>query len=213
MAERAEPRCLFLSQYQRIRFPQCGWRSRACTIGSTKKRAFYAGSIYRNPSRAFRKGLVKPRGTRAPARGALPCSEPSPRNWVPYIHRLLARPPGGVSAGRGCGLVLTVCREPNRPQATPQAHRQPEPWVEASSPRGLPTRLPTTPPVIREIQAAGTTSLSGIATALTERGMPTPNGRGAWQAVQVGRVLARVGSEDSGLTPRAGKALVQLTAF
>jgi DNA invertase Pin-like site-specific DNA recombinase len=46
-------------------------------------------------------------------------------------------------------------------------------------------------PVIREIQVAGTTSLSGIAAALTERGIPTPGAQGTWQAVQVGRVLAR----------------------
>ena len=40
-------------------------------------------------------------------------------------------------------------------------------------------------PVIREIQAAGTASLSGIARELTQRGVPTPRGAGAWQAVQV----------------------------
>ena len=47
-------------------------------------------------------------------------------------------------------------------------------------------------PVIREIQAAGTTSLSGIAAALTERGIPTPRARGTWQAVQVCRVLTKL---------------------
>jgi DNA invertase Pin-like site-specific DNA recombinase len=47
-------------------------------------------------------------------------------------------------------------------------------------------------PVIREIQAAGTTSLSGIAAALTERGIPTPRAQGTWQAVQVGRVLTKL---------------------
>jgi DNA invertase Pin-like site-specific DNA recombinase len=44
-------------------------------------------------------------------------------------------------------------------------------------------------PVIRELQAAGT-SLRGIAADLTARGIPTPQG-GAWSAVQVARVLAR----------------------
>jgi hypothetical protein len=48
-------------------------------------------------------------------------------------------------------------------------------------------------PVIREIQATGVTSLTGIAAALNERGIPTASGQGAWQAVQVGRVLARIG--------------------
>jgi DNA invertase Pin-like site-specific DNA recombinase len=47
--------------------------------------------------------------------------------------------------------------------------------------------------IIRELQSAGVTSLTGIAAALTERGIPTPKGlQGAWQAVQVGRVLARM---------------------
>ena len=44
-------------------------------------------------------------------------------------------------------------------------------------------------PVIREIQAGGTASLSGIARELTRRGVPTPRGAGVWQAVQVARVL------------------------
>jgi DNA invertase Pin-like site-specific DNA recombinase len=48
-------------------------------------------------------------------------------------------------------------------------------------------------PVLRELQAAGIVSLSGMARALTERGVPTPGGAGRWQAVQVQRVLDRVG--------------------
>ena len=47
-------------------------------------------------------------------------------------------------------------------------------------------------PVIREVQAAGIASLSGIARELTQRGVPTPRGAGAWQAVQVARVLRAV---------------------
>ena len=46
-------------------------------------------------------------------------------------------------------------------------------------------------PVIRELQAAGIVSLSGMARALTQRGVPTPGGGGRWQAVQVQRVLDR----------------------
>lgn len=46
-------------------------------------------------------------------------------------------------------------------------------------------------PVIREIQAAGITSATGIAKALNERGIPTARG-GEWQAIQVQRVLARL---------------------
>ncbi len=46
-------------------------------------------------------------------------------------------------------------------------------------------------PVIRALQAAGVTSLRGIAAALNDRGIPTANGSGTWQAVQVSRVLSR----------------------
>jgi DNA invertase Pin-like site-specific DNA recombinase len=47
-------------------------------------------------------------------------------------------------------------------------------------------------PTIAEIQAAGATSLRGIAAALNERGIPTARGRGAWSAAQVARVLERL---------------------
>jgi hypothetical protein len=47
-------------------------------------------------------------------------------------------------------------------------------------------------PVIAELQAAGITSLKGIAAALEERHVPTPGGSGHWPATQVRRVLARL---------------------
>jgi DNA invertase Pin-like site-specific DNA recombinase len=46
-------------------------------------------------------------------------------------------------------------------------------------------------PTIVELQAAGITSLRGIAAALNERGIPPASGRGGWSAVQVSRALAR----------------------
>ena len=46
-------------------------------------------------------------------------------------------------------------------------------------------------PIIREIQASGITSASGIAVALNQRGVPTVQGGAWWQAVQVQRILAR----------------------
>jgi DNA invertase Pin-like site-specific DNA recombinase len=46
---------------------------------------------------------------------------------------------------------------------------------------------------IKDIQAAGKTSLRGIAAALNERGIPTATGQGGWQAAQVARVLERIG--------------------
>jgi DNA invertase Pin-like site-specific DNA recombinase len=53
-------------------------------------------------------------------------------------------------------------------------------------------------PVIAELQAAGVTSLAGIAATLTERGIPTVSGEGVWQAVQVSRVLARLQRSAAG---------------
>jgi len=46
-------------------------------------------------------------------------------------------------------------------------------------------------PAIRELQAAGVTSLTGIAAGLNDQGIPTPRG-GRWQAVQVSRILERL---------------------
>ena len=43
-----------------------------------------------------------------------------------------------------------------------------------------------------EQQAAGVTSLNGIAAALDERGVPTPAGSRHWHAAQVARVLKRL---------------------
>jgi hypothetical protein len=47
-------------------------------------------------------------------------------------------------------------------------------------------------PTIKALQAAGITSLNGIARALNGRGIPPPRRRGAWQAAQVARALARL---------------------
>lgn len=46
--------------------------------------------------------------------------------------------------------------------------------------------------LIRDLQSSGIISLSGIARALTERGVPTPRGSAEWAAVQVARTLARL---------------------
>ena len=48
-------------------------------------------------------------------------------------------------------------------------------------------------PTIRELQAGGY-SLRQIAAELTRRGIDTPRKGGAWQAVQVKRVLERAGT-------------------
>jgi DNA invertase Pin-like site-specific DNA recombinase len=47
-------------------------------------------------------------------------------------------------------------------------------------------------PIIAEIRAAGVTSLRGIATALTARGVPTARGGSCWKAAQVRNVIRRL---------------------
>lgn len=47
-------------------------------------------------------------------------------------------------------------------------------------------------PVIASLREAGITSATGIAKALTERGIPTARGAGEWTTIQVQRVLARL---------------------
>jgi DNA invertase Pin-like site-specific DNA recombinase len=45
--------------------------------------------------------------------------------------------------------------------------------------------------IIKSIQAEGIAAATGIAKAMNDRDIPTPSGRGKWQAVTVQRVLAR----------------------
>ncbi len=51
-------------------------------------------------------------------------------------------------------------------------------------------------PTIQEIRASGATTLQATADALNARGVPTARG-GSWSAVQVSRVLARVGAASA----------------
>jgi DNA invertase Pin-like site-specific DNA recombinase len=53
-------------------------------------------------------------------------------------------------------------------------------------------------PVIADLQADGVTTLRAMAAALTERGIPTAKGDGAWSATQVARVLSRQGAATPG---------------
>jgi DNA invertase Pin-like site-specific DNA recombinase len=47
-------------------------------------------------------------------------------------------------------------------------------------------------PTIKTLQASGLTTLRGIATALSEKGIPTPRRQGVWRPTQVARILARL---------------------
>lgn len=56
------------------------------------------------------------------------------------------------------------------------------------------TRAADLAPIIADLRSTGVTSFGGIAKALNERGITTPQGK-QWQAVQVQRVLARLACE------------------
>jgi hypothetical protein len=47
-------------------------------------------------------------------------------------------------------------------------------------------------PIVKEIRAAGVTSLKGIAAALNQRGIPTSFGHRRWYPMQVARLLRRL---------------------
>ncbi len=49
-------------------------------------------------------------------------------------------------------------------------------------------------PTIKSLQAAGADSLRAIAAGLNAQGIPTARGQGEWTAVQVARVLERIGA-------------------
>jgi len=66
-----------------------------------------------------------------------------------------------------------------------------EAGVEAVVTRSL-ERARDLKPTIDELRRGGVMSLSGIAEALTAKGIPTARGGVAWSAVQVSRVLARI---------------------
>jgi hypothetical protein len=63
--------------------------------------------------------------------------------------------------------------------------------IEASRARAA-KRAETLAPVIKELQASGTTSLSGIAAALNARGILTPLGCRHWYASSVAQLLKRL---------------------
>jgi hypothetical protein len=46
-------------------------------------------------------------------------------------------------------------------------------------------------PTIRNLQAAGATSLQAIAVGLNAQGIPTARGHGKWRAIQVARTINR----------------------
>jgi hypothetical protein len=68
--------------------------------------------------------------------------------------------------------------------------------VEARTARAV-AKAADLAPHITDLRENGITSLKGIAAALTERGIPTPAGRRHWHAMQVARVLKRLGGKGA----------------
>jgi DNA invertase Pin-like site-specific DNA recombinase len=56
-------------------------------------------------------------------------------------------------------------------------------------------------PNVRDAQQAGARSLRAIAAVLNARGIPTPRGRGTWQAGTVSQLLARLPARDAEAPP------------
>jgi hypothetical protein len=51
-------------------------------------------------------------------------------------------------------------------------------------------------PIVKELRAAGITSLTGMAAALNARGVLTPTGRRYWYATQVAQLLKQLSKGD-----------------
>jgi hypothetical protein len=84
------------------------------------------------------------------------------------------------------GANVVVAMQPGR-----HGHRAPNAADKARVARAV-AKATDIAPIIAELQAAGVTTLRGIADELNRRGVPTATGRGQWQPVQVSRVLRRM---------------------
>jgi hypothetical protein len=98
------------------------------------------------------------------------------------LHTALAT----VRAWRYAGAA--VRRSKNHMSYPPTARRR---AAEART-AGANERAAKLSSIVKDIQAAGKTSLNGIAEALNKRRVPTPRDRGCWHATQVQRLLARL---------------------
>jgi hypothetical protein len=72
-------------------------------------------------------------------------------------------------------------------------HRAPNIAAKARTARAV-AKAVDLAPIIAELRASGITSLNGIASALDARAVPTPAGHGHWHAMQVARLLKRLGN-------------------
>jgi len=100
-----------------------------------------------------------------------------------------ARTKAALAAAKARGVKLG---NPNGAAALRKAGTGPKAGTQAAQ-RNADRRAEEVAGVIAEIEAGGTVSLAGIAKALNERHIRTPRG-GAWQAVSVQRVKARLGA-------------------
>jgi hypothetical protein len=95
----------------------------------------------------------------------------------------------------GCRTTKTSVRQAARtsnnfaPAARSAAHE-----VRQARAAEGPARLA---PLVKELRAAGVTSLNGMAAAFNERGVLTPRGHGQWYAMQISRVQPRIGHRSN----------------
>ena len=94
------------------------------------------------------------------------------------------RTKAALSAAKACGVKLG---NPRLLAGSPGQAR-----MAAAAKSAKATARADLLPVIAEVRAAGVATLSGIAKALTARGVPTPSGRGAWSPATVMRLDRRV---------------------
>lgn len=98
---------------------------------------------------------------------------------------IAARTKAALAAAKDRGTVLGGFRGYVLTEADQAASR------EALAARGR-AQVDRLAPTIASLREAGITSATGIAKALTERGIPTARGGSEWTTVQVQRVLARL---------------------
>lgn len=96
------------------------------------------------------------------------------------------RTKAALQAAKARGVKLG---NPQLRAGTPEAARK----AAAAKSEQATARANDLAPVLVEIRAAGITTLQGVASALTARGIPTPSGRGAWYPATVARIDLRFG--------------------
>lgn len=124
----------------------------------------------------------------------LACDMPTATPFMLHVYAAMAEAEGkAISARTKAALAAAKARgvklgNPHLRTGSPaQAHMA----AAAKSARAA-ARAADLGPVLREVRAAGVSTLAGMAAALTARGVPTPSRRGTWSAATVMRLERRL---------------------